>query len=169
MRQTTSDWDDAGEGRGGGVFRARPGVKAVAAARLVEVGAAAAEPGVPACVAGVLFARLQAGDGGVPAAVEGVPIPEALLLLLKGLLLLLAVLGLLLVVVGPAGDKEKKLLMSVFVSGGGNVGTSSKQRGHFEYQTLSSHASIWWGGGGLQGVRQRNYVLVDLIQAEEGL
>lgn len=131
VRQITSAWDDddadAGEGRGGGVFfRARPGVKtAAAAARLVEVGAAA-ELGVPACEAAVLlFARLRAGDGGVPAAVEGVPIPEALLLLLllpKGLLLLPAVLGLLLAVVGPTGDKEKKLLMSMLFRGRVEVG-----------------------------------------------
>lgn len=120
LRQMTSAWGD-GEGRGGGVFRARPGVKAPAAGRFddkLEVEAAAEELGVPACDAAVPFAKLRAGDGGVPAAVDGVPMPEALLLLaLKGLLWLLllplVVLGLLLLVVGPAGDEEKKLLMSV--------------------------------------------------------
>lgn len=117
VRDITSACDDEGEGRGGGVFRARPGVKAVVAARLVEPGAAAAaaevaEAGVPDCVAVLLFARLRAGDGGVPAAVDGVPTPEALLLLLalKGLVV---VLSLLFAVAGPAGDEEKNFLMSV--------------------------------------------------------
>lgn len=167
VRQMTSAWEeDGGDGRDEGVFRARPGVKAVVAARLVEVGAA--ELGVPACVAGVLFARIRAGDGGVPAAVDGVPIPEALLLLLllKGLL---PVLGLLLVVVGPTGDEEKKLLMSVlFVKSyrwqeqqRGQVSGSGVRQACIRFGKRGTYSTSINGGGGggvLQVVQEGKWI-----------
>lgn len=78
-----------------------------------ELGEPVPAAAAAAAVLLLLLVAIRGGDGGVPATVEGVPVPEERLPAAANGLLVAVVLGLLFVVEGAAGDREKKLLMSV--------------------------------------------------------